>query len=85
MIIRSLLFFYKHAKYSIIKRLNDGKKGGLYFKIKEIVQFTDSPISLPDFINNLVKYHLETYKEEIYEIRSESVEYIRVVFPAKKE
>lgn len=35
----------------------------LYFEIKEIVRFTDSPISLPDFINNLVKCHMETYKK----------------------
>ncbi len=57
----------------------------LYFEIKEIVQFTNSPISLPDFINNLVKHHLETYKEEIYEVRNEYVEYIREVLSAKKE
>lgn len=50
----------------------------LYFKIKEIVRFTDSPISLPDLVNNLVKHHLETYKEEIHEVRSEYVEYISI-------
>lgn len=57
----------------------------LYFKVAEIVRLTELPISLPDFINNLEKHHLGTYKEEITDMKDEYIEYMRKVFSPKKQ